>query len=124
MDRGGLGGGADSDAEVDVAQVALGPGELELGGVVLELLRGMEEFRAGRIAAGAAVVVRGVPVGHADEQHGVDGFGDVSVAEPDGLAPFLSTSAHPLRELMARVGVVDDDGFHEVVLARQEQLTS
>ena len=101
VDGGGLGGGADGDAEVDVAQVAGGAGELELGGVVAERLGGVEELGAGGVAAGAAVVVGRVPVGDADEEDGVDGFGDVGVAEPDRLAAFLATGAHPLGEVVA-----------------------
>ena len=59
-----------------------------------------------------------------DEQHGVDGFGDVGVAEPDRLAAFLASGPHPLGQLVAGVGVVDDDGLHEVVLACEEQLAA
>ena len=62
-------------------------------------LGGVEELGAGGVAAGAAVVVGWVPVGEADEQDGVDGFGDVGVAEPDRLAAFLAAGAHPLGEL-------------------------
>ena len=101
VDGGGLGGRADGDAEVDVAQVAGGAGELELGGVVAQGLGGVEELGAGGVAAGAAVVVGRVPVGQADEQHGVDGFGDVGVAEPDRLAPFLAPGPQPVGELVA-----------------------
>src|SRR5215211_3217192 len=98
VDGGGLGGRADGDTEVDVAQVALGPCELEFGRVVSQLLRGVEEFGAGRVAAGAAVVVGWVPVCESDEQRGVDRFGDVRVAEPDDLTAFLATGAHPARQ--------------------------
>ena len=82
-------------------------------------LGGVEELGAGGVAAGAAVVVGWVPVGEADEQHGVDGFGDVGVAEPDRLAAFLAAGAHPVGELVQGVVVVDDDGLDEEVLARR-----
>lgn len=39
----------------------------------------MKELGAGRIPAGAAVVVGRIPVGKADEQHCIDGIGDVGV---------------------------------------------
>jgi hypothetical protein len=80
---GGLGGGADGDAEVDVAQVAGRSDELELVAVLAELVGGVEELGAGGVAAGAGVVVGRVPTSQPDEQHGVDSFGDVGVAEPD-----------------------------------------
>jgi hypothetical protein len=71
VDGGSLGGRAHRDAEVDVdvAQVAHGAGELELMGVLPQLLGAMEKLGAGGIAAGTAVVVRRVPVGgQADEE--------------------------------------------------------
>ena len=37
---------------------------------------------------------------------------------------FLPAGPHPGRQLTASAGVISDDGFHEVVLAGQEQLTS
>ena len=52
-----LGGGADGDAEVDVAQVARRSGELQLVAVVPQRLGGVEELGARGVAAGAAVVV-------------------------------------------------------------------
>ena len=82
----------------------------------------MEELGAGGVAAGAAVVVGRVPVGQPDEQHGVDGFGHVGVAEPDRLAAFLAPGPQPAGQLLQGVVVVDDDGLDEQVLALQEQL--
>ena len=60
------------------------------GGVVAPRCSGVEELGAGGVAAVAAVVVGWVPVGQPDEQHSVDGFGDVGVPEPDRLATFLA----------------------------------
>lgn len=97
-------------------------GELEFVGVFAELVGGVEELGAGGVSAGAAVVVRWVPVGEADEECCVDGFGGFGVAEPDGFAAFLAAGAHPLRETVEGVAVVDDDGFDEQVLALQEEL--
>jgi len=44
VDGGGLGRGADGDAEVDVAQVADGAGEFEFGGLAARGLGVVEEF--------------------------------------------------------------------------------
>ena len=83
----------------------------------------MEELGAGGVAAGAAVVVGRVPVGEPDEQDGVDGFGDVGVAEPDRLAAFLATGPHPAGE---RVGACRASSTITVSMNRclpwQEQL--
>ena len=110
----GLGRGADGDAEVDVAQVAGGTGELGSSLWSRRRFGFVEELRAGGVSTGATVVVGWVPVGEADEQDGVDRFGDVGVAEPGRLAAFLATGAHPAGEAgRERVGVVDDDGLDE-----------
>ena len=124
MDGGGLGGRADGDAQVDVAQIATGAGELEFRGVVAQRSRGVEKLGARGVAAGTAVVIGWVPVGEPDEQHRVDRLCDVRVAEPDRLAAFLAAGAHPLGELVAGVGVFDDHGFDEQVLALEEELSA
>ena len=124
VDGRGLGSRAHGDAEVDVAQVAGRADELEVGRVVAQRFGGVEELGAGGVAAGAAVVVRRIPVDHPDEENGVDGFGDVGVAEPDRFAPFFAAGAHPLGQLPAGVGRFHDQCLHEVVLAGQEQLAA
>ena len=124
VDRSGLGRRAHRDAEVDVAQVAGRADELEVGRVVTQRFGGVQELGTGGVTAGAAGVVGWIPVDHPDEEHGVDGLGDVGVAEPDRLAPFLAAGAHPLGQPMAGVGRFDDHGLHEVVLAGQEQLSA
>ena len=102
---GGLGRGADGDAQVDVAQVAHRAGEFQVGGLAAQGLGVVEEFGAGGVAAGAAVVVGRVPAGQeADEQDRVDGFGGVGVAEPDPLAAFLAAGPHPGGELRRVAG--------------------
>jgi hypothetical protein len=113
VDRRGLGRRADGDTKVDVTQVAGRSGELELARIVPQRLRGVQELSAGRIPAGAAVVVRWVPVGQPDEQHGIDGFGDVGVSKPDRLSAFLTPRPQPARKVRKRDVVVDDDGFDE-----------
>ena len=125
VDGGGLGGGADRDAEVDVAQVADRAGELEFGGLAAQGLGVVEEFGAGGVAAGAAVVVGRVPARQqADEQDRVDRLGGVGVAEPDPLAAFLAAGPHPRGELAAGAGVVGDHGLHEVRFPGEEQLAA
>jgi hypothetical protein len=85
----------------------------------------VEEFGAGGVPAGTAVVVGRVPAGQEpDEQDGVDGFGGVGVTEPDPLAAFLAAGPHPGGEFLAGGGVVGDDGLHEAWLSGQEQLPS
>ena len=86
---------------------------------------GVEELGACRVAAGAAVVVRWIPVGlESDEQDRVDRLGDVGVAEPDPLATFGATATEPRRDLAAGFAVADDHRLHEVVLALEEQLSA
>jgi hypothetical protein len=125
VEGGGFGRRADGDAEVDVAQVADRSGEFELSRLAPQGGGVVEEFGAGGVPAGAAVVVGRVPARQeADEPNRVDGFGGLGVAEPDPLAAFLAPGPHPGGELAAGGDIVGDDGFHEVRLARQEQLAA
>jgi hypothetical protein len=105
-------------------QVALWTDELELFRGASELAGGVHELGAGGVAAGAAVVDGRVPVSEPDEQDCVDRFGGFGVSEPDRLAAFLATGAHPLGEPAERVAVVDDDGLDEQMLAGEEELTT
>ena len=67
------------------------PGEFEFGGLIAQGLGVVEEFGAGGVPAGAAVVVRRVPAWQqADEQDGVDFLGGVGVPEPDSLRRLLA----------------------------------
>ena len=98
-------------------------GEFEFGGLAAQSFGVVEEFGAGGVPAGAAVVVGRVPARQqADEQDRVEGLGGGGVPEPDPLAAFPAAGAHPPGELAERGGIVGDDGFHEVRLACQEQL--
>src|SRR5215831_18241117 len=79
-----------------MSQVADRSGEFEVGGLAAQGFGVVEEFGAGGVAAGAAVVVGRLPAWQqADEQDRVDGFGGLSVAEPDPLAAFLAAGPHP-----------------------------
>ena len=124
VDRGGLRRRSDRDPEIDVPQVALRADELELVGVVAQRLRGLQELRAGGVAAGAAVVDGRVPVREADEEDGVDRLGRFGVAEPDRLPPLLATRTHPSRKAVQGLAVVDDHRLDEEMLAGQEQLST
>jgi hypothetical protein len=85
---------ADGDAQVDVSQGAGRAGEFQLSGLGALVFGGVQEFRAGGVAAGAAVVVGWVPAGgESDEEDRGHGFGDVGVAEPDRLAAFFAARA-------------------------------
>jgi hypothetical protein len=100
-------------------------GEFEFGGLAAQSFGVVEEFGAGGVPAGAAVVVGRVPARQQpNEQDRVNGFGVVGVAEPDPLAAFLAAGPHPGRELAAGAGVVGDHGFHEVGFAGEEQLAA
>ena len=80
VDGGGLGRGADRDAEVDVAQVADRAGVFQFCGVAAQGLGVVQELGAGGVSAGTAVVVGRVPAWQqADERDGVDGVGGVGV---------------------------------------------
>jgi len=52
-------GQGQGDAEVDAAQGAVGAGEFQLGSVRALVFGGVQELRAGGVAAGAAIVVGG-----------------------------------------------------------------
>ena len=80
-------------------RLQVGPANSSSCGVVPKGLGGVEELGAGGVAAGAAVVVGWVPVGQPDEQHRVDGFGDVGVAEPDRLPALLAAGPQPAGQL-------------------------
>jgi hypothetical protein len=103
-------------------RLQVGPANSRLAESSLRALVFVEEFGAGGVAAGPAVVVGWIPVGDPDEQDGVDRLGHLGVTEPDVLPPFLAPRSQPGGQLTAGRGVVNDDGLGEVVFAGQEQL--